>query len=59
MLRSVLAAARHVFLDPDPDPAASWKERKRMFALPRYVRAAIAGQARVIADDDPLYLYGT
>jgi glutamate dehydrogenase len=26
---------RHVFLDPDPDPAASWKERKRMFGLPR------------------------
>ena len=26
---------RHVFLDPDPDPAASWAERKRMFDLPR------------------------
>jgi glutamate dehydrogenase len=26
---------RHVFLDPDPDPARSWKERARMFALPR------------------------
>jgi glutamate dehydrogenase len=26
---------RHIFLDPDPDPAASWKERDRMFALPR------------------------
>jgi glutamate dehydrogenase len=26
---------RHIFLDPDPDPASSWKERKRMFALPR------------------------
>ncbi|HTU11221.1 MAG TPA: NAD-glutamate dehydrogenase domain-containing protein [Allosphingosinicella sp.] len=26
---------RHIFLDPDPDPAASWKERKRMFQLPR------------------------
>ncbi|MEV2273941.1 NAD-glutamate dehydrogenase [Nocardiopsis sp. NPDC049922] len=26
---------RHVFLDPDPDPAASWAERKRMFELPR------------------------
>ncbi|HWT11822.1 MAG TPA: NAD-glutamate dehydrogenase domain-containing protein, partial [Allosphingosinicella sp.] len=26
---------RHIFLDPDPDPAASWAERKRMFALPR------------------------
>ncbi|MEO0031244.1 MAG: hypothetical protein RIS94_1002 [Pseudomonadota bacterium] len=26
---------RHVFLDPDPDPATSWAERARMFALPR------------------------
>ncbi len=26
---------RHIFLDPDPDPAKSWTERKRMFALPR------------------------
>ncbi len=26
---------RHIFLDPDPDPAASWKERKRMFGLAR------------------------
>ncbi|MFA5988429.1 MAG: NAD-glutamate dehydrogenase domain-containing protein [Sphingomonas sp.] len=26
---------RHIFLDPDPDPAASWEERRRMFALPR------------------------
>ncbi|MEG3178349.1 NAD-glutamate dehydrogenase [Sphingomonas sp. RB3P16] len=26
---------RHIFLDPDPDPAASWAERSRMFALPR------------------------
>ncbi|HEY3696659.1 NAD-glutamate dehydrogenase [Phenylobacterium sp.] len=26
---------RHVFLDPVPDPAASWTERERMFALPR------------------------
>jgi len=26
---------RHIFLDPDPDPAASWKERKRLFGLPR------------------------
>src|SRR5688500_6812271 len=26
---------RHIFLDPDPDPAASWKERRRMFDLPR------------------------
>jgi glutamate dehydrogenase len=26
---------RHIFIDPEPDPAASWKERKRMFGLPR------------------------
>jgi glutamate dehydrogenase len=26
---------RHVFLDPNPDPAVSFKERKRLFELPR------------------------
>ncbi len=26
---------RHIFVDPDPDPAASWAERARLFALPR------------------------
>lgn len=26
---------RHIFLDPDPDAARSWEERRRMFALPR------------------------
>jgi glutamate dehydrogenase len=26
---------RHIFIDPDPDPAKSWKERKRMFGLRR------------------------
>jgi glutamate dehydrogenase len=26
---------RHIFLDPDPDPARSWEERKRLFDLPR------------------------
>ncbi|HVS02173.1 MAG TPA: NAD-glutamate dehydrogenase [Thermoanaerobaculia bacterium] len=26
---------QHVFLDPDPDPAASFRERQRLFALPR------------------------
>jgi glutamate dehydrogenase len=26
---------RHIFIDPDPDPAASWAERERMFNLPR------------------------
>lgn len=26
---------RHIFIDPDPDPAASYAERKRLFALER------------------------
>jgi glutamate dehydrogenase len=26
---------RHIFLDPDPDPASSFAERQRLFALPR------------------------
>jgi glutamate dehydrogenase len=26
---------RHVFIDPDPDPAASFAERQRLFVLPR------------------------
>jgi glutamate dehydrogenase len=26
---------RHVFLDPDPDPGASWEERRRVFELDR------------------------
>ncbi|USI74128.1 NAD-glutamate dehydrogenase [Sphingomonas morindae] len=25
---------RHIFLDPDPDPASSWAERARLFRLP-------------------------
>ncbi|MSP51247.1 MAG: NAD-glutamate dehydrogenase [Alphaproteobacteria bacterium] len=25
----------HIFIDPDPNPAASFKERERLFALPR------------------------
>ncbi len=25
----------HIFVDPDPDPARSWEERKRLFDLPR------------------------
>jgi glutamate dehydrogenase len=38
---------RHVFLDPDPDPAAAFAERTRLFALPSsswddYDRAAIS-----------------
>ena len=26
---------RHIFIDPDPDPGASWEERQRLFRLPR------------------------
>ncbi len=26
---------RHIFIDPDPDPAASFAERQRLFVLPR------------------------
>ena len=26
---------RHIFIDPNPDPATSWAERARLFALPR------------------------
>jgi glutamate dehydrogenase len=26
---------RDIFIDPDPDPATSWAERKRLFELPR------------------------
>jgi glutamate dehydrogenase len=26
---------RHIFIDPEPDPARSWEERNRLFALPR------------------------
>ncbi|HET7709467.1 MAG TPA: NAD-glutamate dehydrogenase domain-containing protein [Sphingomicrobium sp.] len=26
---------RHIFIDPDPDEATSWTERKRLFDLPR------------------------
>ncbi|MGQ7830491.1 NAD-glutamate dehydrogenase [Altererythrobacter sp. Z27] len=25
---------RHIFIDPDPDPAKSWKERQRLYDLP-------------------------
>ena len=36
--QTLLVAAfdhRHIFLDPRPDPAVSWAERARLFALPR------------------------
>jgi glutamate dehydrogenase len=34
---------RHIFLDPDPDPAASFAERARLSALPRSSWADYAG----------------
>ena len=45
---------RHIFLDPDPDPATSWTERKRMFDLPRsswddYDKALISKGGGVIS----------
>lgn len=45
---------RHIFLDPDPDPATSFAERQRMFALPRsswgdYDREAISQGGGVYA----------
>ena len=36
----------HVFLDPNPDAARSWEERKRMFELPR----STLGRLRQVAD---------
>ncbi|WP_337185196.1 NAD-glutamate dehydrogenase [Phenylobacterium sp.] len=45
---------RHVFLDPDPDPATGYAERERLFALPRsswddYDRARISKGGGVFA----------
>ncbi|HTZ71927.1 MAG TPA: NAD-glutamate dehydrogenase [Acetobacteraceae bacterium] len=45
---------RHIFLDPDPDPAISWAERKRLFDLPRsswadYDRSRISAGGGVYA----------
>ena len=44
---------RHIFIDPDPDPAASWAERKRLFDLPRsswddYDRALLSKGGMVV-----------
>ena len=33
---------RHIFLDPNPDAAASWTERDRLFQLPRSSWASAA-----------------
>ena len=43
---------RHIFIDPDPDPATSFAERKRLFALPRSrwtttTEAALGGRRRL------------
>jgi glutamate dehydrogenase len=45
---------RHVFLDPNPDPASSWTERKRLFDLPtsswdNYERSLISPGGGVFA----------
>jgi glutamate dehydrogenase len=47
---------QHVFIDPDPDPASSLAERKRLFALPRsswgdYDRAKISAGGGVYDRD--------
>ncbi|MEA1072169.1 NAD-glutamate dehydrogenase [Sphingomonas sp. LY160] len=44
---------RHIFIDPDPDPATSWAERERMFNLPRsswddYDRKALSKGAMIV-----------
>ena len=43
---------RHIFIDPNPDAAASWGERQRLFDLPRsswadYDRALLSAGGRV------------
>jgi glutamate dehydrogenase len=48
---------RHIFLDPNPDPATSWDERARLFALPRsswtdYERSLISEGGGVFARTD-------
>ncbi len=49
---------RHVFVDPDPDPEATFAERTRLFALPSsswddYDRSLIsAGRRRLAADGE-------
>jgi len=44
---------RHIFIDPDPDPARSFAERQRMFDLPRsswadYDRATLSAGAMIV-----------
>jgi glutamate dehydrogenase len=50
---------RHIFLDPNPDPAKSWEERARLFALPRsswadYDKALISPGGGVFARTEKL-----
>lgn len=45
---------RHIFLDPDPDPAVSWEERNRLFQLPRsswddYDRSRLSRGAMIVS----------
>ena len=45
---------RHVFIDPDPDPAASFAERQRLFQLPRsswesYDRSLLSPGGMIVA----------
>ncbi|MEX1178253.1 MAG: NAD-glutamate dehydrogenase domain-containing protein [Nitriliruptor sp.] len=47
---------RHIFLDPDPDPAASFAERERVAALPRsswddYDRAVLSPGGMIVDRD--------
>jgi glutamate dehydrogenase len=44
---------RHVFLDPDPDPATSYLERKRLFGLPGSTWADYRGD--LISDGGGVY----
>jgi glutamate dehydrogenase len=44
---------RHVFIDPDPDPETSYRERERVFALPRsswedYDRGTLSPGAMIV-----------
>jgi glutamate dehydrogenase len=44
---------RHIFIDPTPDPAASWGERQRLFNLPRsswddYDRSVLSKGAMIV-----------
>ncbi len=45
---------RHIFLDPDPDPEASFDERARLFALPRstwddYDRSVLSPDGMIVS----------